>query len=118
MMTKNHKMKEEMQQSFLNDEEKIKTFVRIKPSESPECFNWNRDSTRRILNLYSDDRTFMNRYIFNRVFGPDDDNETIFSSMLPLLKSAVEGNNVCLIAYGASGSEKTHTMIEPTNNQA
>lgn len=103
--------KPEMQLRFLNDQEKIKTFVQMKPSRSPECFNWSCDSTGRVLKLFSDDESLTNQYVFDHVFGPYDDNKSVFNSILPLLKSSMEGHNVCLIAYGASGSGKTHTMV-------
>lgn len=63
--------------NFSNDEENIKTFVRIKPSENPECFNWDCDSTERVLILFSEDGTSNDRYFFGHVLSPIDDNESI-----------------------------------------
>lgn len=97
--------------NFSDDQERIRTFVRINSSENVECFKWNRDSTGRILNLFSDEGALTDRFEFDRIFGPNNNNENIFNSMLPMLKLAIEGCNVCIIAYGASGSGKTHTMI-------
>lgn len=103
---------EHEQLSFSNEQEKIKTFVRMKYSNNvTECFKWNRDSTGRILSLFSDDGILTNQFNFDRIFGPNEDNERIFNSMSPMMKLAIEGYNVCVISYGVSGSGKTHTMI-------
>lgn len=44
------------------------------------------------------------------IFPSETSNIGVFDFMKPLFVSASEGYNVCLIAYGASGSGKSHTM--------
>lgn len=39
----------------------------------------------------------------NYIFEPDRNNEEVFEMMKPLLFSAMEGYNICIIAYGGSG---------------
>ncbi|XP_042189058.1 kinesin-like protein KIF25 [Callorhinchus milii] len=50
---------------------------------------------------------------FERVFGPDDSQKSVFQEVCPLLISLLDGYNVCIMAYGQTGSGKTHTMLGP-----
>ena len=47
---------------------------------------------------------------FNKVFDEKESQITIFNEVKPLLISALDGENVCIFAYGATGSGKTYTM--------
>ncbi|CAH3036948.1 unnamed protein product [Porites evermanni] len=48
---------------------------------------------------------------FERVYGPETDQESLFDDVAPLLTSLLDGYNVCIMAYGQTGSGKTHTML-------
>ncbi|KAE9593707.1 putative minus-end-directed kinesin ATPase [Lupinus albus] len=50
---------------------------------------------------------------FNRAFGPSATQAEVFSDMQPLVRSVLDGYNVCIFAYGQTGSGKTHTMSGP-----
>ncbi|CAI9103478.1 OLC1v1001965C4 [Oldenlandia corymbosa var. corymbosa] len=52
-------------------------------------------------------------FTFNRVFGPSASQEEVFSDTQPLIRSVLDGFNVCIFAYGQTGSGKTHTMSGP-----
>jgi kinesin family protein C1 len=50
------------------------------------------------------------KFSFDHVFAPSEGEDVIFTEILELVKSALNGYNVCLILYGQTGSGKTHTM--------
>ncbi|XP_015582690.1 kinesin-like protein KIN-14M isoform X1 [Ricinus communis] len=50
---------------------------------------------------------------FNIVYGSDSTQAEVFSDTQPLIRSVLDGYNVCIFAYGQTGSGKTYTMTGP-----
>ncbi|TYH30545.1 hypothetical protein ES288_A01G104000v1 [Gossypium darwinii] len=52
-------------------------------------------------------------FSFNKVFGQNVSQEQIYIDTQPLIRSVLDGFNVCIFAYGQTGSGKTYTMSGP-----
>ena len=57
------------------------------------------------------------KYYFNKVFTEEYTQNQIFIDIQPLIISSLDGENISLIAYGATGSGKTYTMQGELNNE-
>lgn len=49
-------------------------------------------------------------FIFDRVFGPDVDQEGVWEYLQESVNAFLQGYNVSLLAYGQSGAGKSYTM--------
>nr|GMD04703.1 kinesin-like protein KIN-14U [Ipomoea batatas] len=47
---------------------------------------------------------------FDKVFPQEANQEDVFVEVEPILRSALDGHNVCILAYGQTGTGKTYTM--------
>ncbi|XP_047068624.1 kinesin-like protein KIN-14F [Lolium rigidum] len=52
-------------------------------------------------------------FSFNKIFGPNVSQSDVYADTQPLIRSVMDGYNVCIFAYGQTGSGKTYTMSGP-----
>uniref|UniRef100_A0ACD6A2X0 Uncharacterized protein n=2 Tax=Avena sativa TaxID=4498 RepID=A0ACD6A2X0_AVESA len=71
------------------------------------------DRTITIMTAAKHAKDARKSFTFNRVFGPFATQAEVFADMQPLIRSVLDGYNVCIFAYGQTGSGKTFTMSGP-----
>lgn len=97
---------------------RIRVYARLRPLSSEEakrgyveaCVRRGSTSlevTRRDRKPPHDKQTFD----FDRAFSPAASQEDVFADVKSLILSCADGFNVCVFAYGQSGSGKTYTML-------
>ncbi|KAI8572288.1 hypothetical protein RHMOL_Rhmol01G0186500 [Rhododendron molle] len=93
----------------------IRVFCRCRPLSKTEVasghatvvdFDAAKDGELGILTGGSTKKNFK----FDRVYTPKDDQVDVFADASPLVISVLDGYNVCIFAYGQTGTGKTFTM--------
>uniref|UniRef100_A0A0D9WG84 Kinesin-like protein n=1 Tax=Leersia perrieri TaxID=77586 RepID=A0A0D9WG84_9ORYZ len=93
----------------------IRVFCRVRPLSANEISNGSSSiveidpSHETELQFVPSDKD-RKVFKFDHVFGPSDDQETVFAESLPVVRSVMDGFNVCIFAYGQTGTGKTFTM--------
>ncbi|CAN4108737.1 unnamed protein product [Withania somnifera] len=57
------------------------------------------------------------RFKFDYVFKPEDSQDAVFAQTMPIVTSVLDGYNVCIFAYGQTGTGKTFTMEGTPENR-
>ncbi|KAK4356322.1 hypothetical protein RND71_025293 [Anisodus tanguticus] len=100
----------------------IRVFCRCRPLSKAEVsdgcstvvdFDVAKDGELGILNCSSTKKTFK----FDRVYTPRDDQGVVYADASPMVISVLDGYNVCIFAYGQTGTGKTFTMEGTKGNR-
>ncbi|KAI4328116.1 hypothetical protein L6164_020499 [Bauhinia variegata] len=117
-MTQRKKLFNEVQEAKGN----IRVFCRCRPLNKGEIsagcttvvdFDAAKDGSLGIMTGSSTKKTFR----FDRVYTPKDDQVDVFADASSMVISVLDGYNVCIFAYGQTGTGKTFTMEGTEQNR-
>ncbi|KAL7126422.1 hypothetical protein ABFS83_14G186100 [Erythranthe nasuta] len=100
----------------------IRVFCRCRPMKQDEIakgstsvvdFDSSQENELQIISSDSSKKQFK----FDHVFRPEDNQEDVFVQTLPIVTSVLDGYNVCIFAYGQTGTGKTYTMEGTPDNR-
>ncbi|KAH9723813.1 kinesin-like protein KIN-14Q [Citrus sinensis] len=109
------KERKELYNKVLELKGNIRVFCRCRPLNSEETaagsvmavdFESARDGELTVISNGAPKKTFK----FDAVFGPQADQVDVFQDTAPFANSVLDGYNVCIFAYGQTGTGKTFTM--------
>ncbi|XP_054824248.1 kinesin-like protein KIN-14J [Prosopis cineraria] len=116
VLTENRKLYNEVQDLKGN----IRVYCRIRPflpgqSQNQTTIELIGDNGELVVsNPLKHGKETRKLFKFNKVFGPTASQEEVFMDTQPLIRSVLDGYNVCIFAYGQTGSGKTYTMSGPS----
>ncbi|CAL4950631.1 unnamed protein product [Urochloa decumbens] len=97
--------------NYLDLKGNIRVFCRVRPFHHEESYQsrtlFTLDESNVFLKVAE---TKIKQYKFDKVFNQCSTQGDVFAEVEPVIKSALDGYNVCIFAYGQTGSGKTYTM--------
>lgn len=115
VLTENRKLYNEVQDLKGN----IRVYCRIRPflpgqSEKQTTIEYiGENGELLVANPSKQGKDGCRMFKFNKVYGLAASQEEVFLDTQPLIRSVLDGYNVCIFAYGQTGSGKTYTMSGP-----
>eukprot|EP00210_Caulerpa_lentillifera_P006575 g6280.t1 len=120
-LEKLHKEEQMLRKKYLSMMEDMLGKVRVSARLAPA----GDDSSKQIVEpideytlakIMEDRFAVREEFAFDQAYGPTLTNKEVFETVQTVSTRCIEGFNVCVSAYGLSGSGKTHTMFGPSNN--
>jgi len=121
-----HKVLAENQKLFNEVQElkgNIRVYCRVRPflpgqdKKSTTIDYMGENGELLITNPFKQGKDGHRMFKFNKVFNPFASQAEVFSDIQPLVRSVLDGFNVCIFAYGQTGSGKTYTMSGPSTSK-
>ncbi|CAH2067148.1 unnamed protein product [Thlaspi arvense] len=115
VLTENRKLFNELQELKGN----IRVFCRVRPflpgqgAPNTVVEYVGEDGELVVTNPTKPGKDGLRQFRFNKVYNPNATQAEVFSDIKPLVRSVLDGYNVCIFAYGQTGSGKTYTMSGP-----
>ncbi|XP_062183503.1 kinesin-like protein KIN-14O [Phragmites australis] len=88
----------------------IRVFCRVRPLISTNNFKTKSTVTVEQEKIAVQSVGIKKEFSVDRVFDQESTQEDVFLEVKPILRSALDGHNVCILAYGQTGTGKTYTM--------
>ncbi|KAG9134176.1 hypothetical protein Leryth_019857 [Lithospermum erythrorhizon] len=100
----------------------IRVYCRVRPflpgqADSVNSVDHLDDGSITVITPSKNGKDGRKSFTFNKVLGPSATQEEVFEDTQPLVRSVLDGYNVCMFAYGQTGSGKTHTMTGPNGHR-
>ncbi|XP_011628316.2 kinesin-like protein KIN-14F isoform X1 [Amborella trichopoda] len=117
-----HKVLEENRQLYnqvMDLKGSIRVYCRVRPflpgqSDGQSTVDYiGENGNIMIVNPDKSGKDARRMFTFNKVFGTNAMQDQVFADTQPLIRSVLDGYNVCIFAYGQTGSGKTYTMTGP-----
>lgn len=96
---------------------KVEALIRIRPLSKEERGRgvregWSKIGERGIIQHLNQNGVEVSAQamFFDWVFGPEENNSSVFDRLTPIIDKVLDGSNICVLAYGQTSSGKTHTM--------
>ncbi|XP_015692341.2 kinesin-like protein KIN-14F [Oryza brachyantha] len=92
---------------------RVKPFLNMQTDQRSTVDHIGENGEIMIMNPQKQGKEGRKIFSFNKIFGPNASQSEVFADTQPLIRSVMDGFNVCIFAYGQTGSGKTYTMSGP-----
>lgn len=94
----------------------IRVFCRVRPFLSTDKRRYRDPVSIGSEKVVVKSASVKKEFGFDKVFPPEAGQGSVFLEVEPILRSALDGHNVCILSYGQTGTGKTFTMEGSTEH--